>query len=177
MKQQLTGVRSNPSGVGCVRVLGVQGPSQIWQPDGGAQVHRKGQGESDTQKERQRHTGNSHSAGCCVLLVSCCCVQKGKSEKELNALRQEMLILSSLTDCAYIIRMLDWFETASELCVVTEFAQGELFEILEDDTSLPETTVRQIAIQLVAGLRYLHAHRIIHRSELQQTVWCLSLRA
>lgn len=93
----------------------------------------------------------------------CAVAQKGKSEKELNALRQEMLILSSLTDCAYIIRMLDWFETASEVCVVTEFAQGELFEILEDDTSLPESTVRKIAIQLVAGLRYLHAHRIIHR--------------
>lgn len=89
--------------------------------------------------------------------------QKGKSEKELAALRQEMHILASLTECAYVIRMLDWFETASEICVVTEYAQGELFEILEDDTALPEETVKRIAVQLVAGLRYLHAHRIIHR--------------
>ena len=74
-----------------------------------------------------------------------------------------MHILASLTGCAYVIRMLDWFETASEICVVTEYAQGELFEILEDDTALPEETVKRIAVQLVAGLRYLHAHRIIHR--------------
>ena len=33
----------------------------------------------------------------------------------------------------------------------TEFAQGELFEILEDDQSLPEDVVRGIAKQLVRG--------------------------
>ncbi len=93
----------------------------------------------------------------------CAFLQKGKSEKDLANLRQEMHILESLTECPYVIRMLDWFETASEICVVTEFAHGELFEILEDDSSLPEETVRQIAIQLVDGLRYLHANRIIHR--------------
>ena len=73
-----------------------------------------------------------------------------------------MHILASLTDCAYVIRMLDWFETASEICVVTEYAQGELFEILEDDATLPEDAVRNIAIQLVAGLRFLHASRSDH---------------
>ena len=33
--------------------------------------------------------------------------------------------------------------------LVTEFAQGELFEILEDDQSLPEEEVQKIARQLV----------------------------
>ena len=45
--------------------------------------------------------------------------------------------------------MVDAFETKSEFCVVTEFAQGELFEILEDDQCLPEEEVRAIARQLV----------------------------
>jgi hypothetical protein len=44
--------------------------------------------------------------------------------------------------------MLDWFETKGEICVVTEYGQGELFEILEDDHTLPEATVRIIAQQL-----------------------------
>ena len=59
--------------------------------------------------------------------------------------------------------MLDSFETSHEFCVVTEFAQGELFEILEDDRSLGEQEVRKIAKQLVHALYYLHSHRIIHR--------------
>jgi fused-like protein len=96
--------------------------------------------------------------------------KKGKSEKELAALRTEMQILESLTDCPYIIRMLDWFETASEICVVTEFASGELFEVLEDDQSLPESTVRSIAIQLVDALRYLHSNRVIHRDLKPQNI-------
>lgn len=45
----------------------------------------------------------------------------------------------------------------------TEFAQGELFEILEDDQSLPEEVVQSIAKQLVRALHYLHSNRIIHR--------------
>jgi fused-like protein len=46
--------------------------------------------------------------------------------------------------------MLDAFETPHEFCVVTEFGQGELFEILEDDQSLPEKQVQDIAKQLVS---------------------------
>ncbi|XP_004299313.1 PREDICTED: serine/threonine-protein kinase TIO-like [Fragaria vesca subsp. vesca] len=46
--------------------------------------------------------------------------------------------------------MLDSFESPQEFCVVTEFAQGELFEILEDDKHLPFK-------QLVRALHYLHS--------------------
>lgn len=87
--------------------------------------------------------------------------KKGKSEKALAELRREIHILASLSDCAYVIRLLDWFETRSEICVVTEYAQGELYEILTDDGSLSESTVRRIAIQLMHALQWLHSNRII----------------
>lgn len=96
--------------------------------------------------------------------------KKGKTPSALSDLRQEIHILNSLTECEYVIRMLDWFETKSEICVVTEYAQGELYEILEDDTTLPESTVRLIAIQLVKALQYLHANRIIHRDMKPQNI-------
>jgi len=64
-----------------------------------------------------------------------------------------------------IILMFDAFETEREFCVVTEYAQGELFDILQDDQRLPEPTVQQIAKQLVRALHYLHSNRIIHRLE------------
>lgn len=47
---------------------------------------------------------------------------------------------------------------------------GELFEILEDDQSLPEATVQSIAKQLVRALHYLHSNRIIHRDMKPQNI-------
>eukprot|EP00854_Cymbomonas_tetramitiformis_P021274 gene21274-25563_t len=96
-------------------------------------------------------------------------LKHGKSEKDIHNLRQEIEILRSL-EHPNIIQMLDAFETRTEFCVVTEYAQGELFEILEDDKSLPESTVQHIAKQLVAALHYLHSNRIIHRDMKPQNI-------
>ena len=95
--------------------------------------------------------------------------KKGKSKKEIRNLRQEISILRSLNH-PNIILMFDCFETDHEFCVVTEYAQGELFQILEDDQRLPENEVRKIAKQLVQALHYLHSHRIIHRDMKPQNV-------
>eukprot|EP01060_Flectonema_neradi_P013465 TRINITY_DN20224_c0_g1_i1.p1 TRINITY_DN20224_c0_g1~~TRINITY_DN20224_c0_g1_i1.p1 ORF type:complete len:1151 (+),score=199.41 TRINITY_DN20224_c0_g1_i1:234-3455(+) len=69
-----------------------------------------------------------------------------------------------------IILLLDAFETKSEFVVVMEYAQGELFEILEDDRCLPENIVQKIAKQLAKALNYLHSNRIIHRDMKPQNI-------
>jgi fused-like protein len=68
------------------------------------------------------------------------------------------------------VLLLDTFENKTEFCLVTEvtsivmkYCPGELFEILEEDQSLPEEAIRSIAMQLVSALHYLHSNRIIHR--------------
>jgi len=93
----------------------------------------------------------------------------GRSRTELAALRKEIEILQTLQH-ENIVLMLDYFETASDICVVTEFAQGELFDILEDDVALSEVVVRTVAQQLVRALHYLHSHRVIHRDMKPQNV-------
>uniref|UniRef100_A0A1I8FG50 Phospholipid-transporting ATPase n=1 Tax=Macrostomum lignano TaxID=282301 RepID=A0A1I8FG50_9PLAT len=45
--------------------------------------------------------------------------------------------------------------TEKEVVAVTEYAHGELLQILEDDMQLPEEIVRSIACQLVSALYYL----------------------
>ncbi|CAF2097811.1 unnamed protein product [Brassica napus] len=85
---------------------------------------------------------------------------QGKSEKDIQSIRQEIEILLKLKR-GNIIEMLDSFENERELCVVTEFAQlcliGELFEILEDDKHLPEEQVQAIAKQLLCDFGFVRA--------------------
>lgn len=40
-----------------------------------------------------------------------------------------------------IIGIVDAFETSREIVAVTEYAEGDLFQILEDDKCLPEDVV------------------------------------
>ena len=47
--------------------------------------------------------------------------------------------------------------------MVTERGLADLYQLLEDDVSLPEETVQKIACQLVSALHYLHSHRVLHR--------------
>lgn len=56
------------------------------------------------------------------------------------------------------------------MVVVTEYADGELFGLLEDDGTLPEEQVQMIACQLVSALHYLHSHRILHRDMKPQNI-------
>uniref|UniRef100_UPI00398EB6D5 serine/threonine-protein kinase 36-like n=1 Tax=Pristiophorus japonicus TaxID=55135 RepID=UPI00398EB6D5 len=93
----------------------------------------------------------------------------GRSEKELRNLWREIEIMRGLCH-PNIVQMLDSFNTDKEVVVVTDYAEGELFQILEDDGSLPEEQVREIACQLVSALYYLHSHRILHRDMKPQNI-------
>ncbi|XP_057600227.1 serine/threonine-protein kinase 36 isoform X2 [Hippopotamus amphibius kiboko] len=93
----------------------------------------------------------------------------GRSEKELKNLQREIEIMRGLRH-PNIVHMLDSFETDKEVVVVTDYAEGELFQILEDDGKLPEDQVQAIAAQLVSALYYLHSHRILHRDMKPQNI-------
>ncbi|KAG7236679.1 hypothetical protein INR49_000573 [Caranx melampygus] len=93
----------------------------------------------------------------------------GRSEKELRSLKREIEIMRDLQH-PNIVQLFDSFETETEVVVVTEYAEGQLFQILEDDGNLPESQVRDIACQLVSALYYLHSHRILHRDMKPQNI-------
>lgn len=95
--------------------------------------------------------------------------KRGKMDKELKNIRREIDIIRSIRH-PYIIEMLEWFETAGELVMVTDYAEGELFRILQDDKVLPAETVQKIATQLVIALHYLHSRRVLHRDMKPQNI-------
>ena len=65
----------------------------------------------------------------------------GKSSRDLAGLRSEVAILQSLRH-EHIVSLLDSFETKEAFVLVTEFAHGELYEVLEDDGQLGEACGR-----------------------------------
>lgn len=93
----------------------------------------------------------------------------GKKEKELKNLKREIEIMRNVRH-PHIIEMIDSFETSKEFVVVTDYAEGELFQILENDKKLSYDVVHQIAVQLVLALHYLHSHRILHRDMKPQNI-------
>ncbi|XP_041976917.1 serine/threonine-protein kinase fused isoform X2 [Aricia agestis] len=95
--------------------------------------------------------------------------KKGRSTKDLKNLRQECDIQRELNH-PNIIRMIDSFETETELVVVTEYAEKELHSILAKEGSLNEDQVKKITWDLVSALYYLHSHRVLHRDLKPQNV-------
>ena len=54
--------------------------------------------------------------------------------------------------------------------MITEFAEGDLFQVLEDDHHLEVGVVQSVACQLVSALFYIHSHRILHRDMKPQNI-------
>ncbi|XP_065831547.1 serine/threonine-protein kinase 36-like [Oscarella lobularis] len=112
-------------------------------------------------KARKKHSGQIVA----IKFIS----KANRKPSELKKLQYEIELMKRM-EHPNIISMMDSFEMDNEVGVVTEYADGELFQILEDDRQLPEEQVKTIASQLVSALYYLHSHRIMHRDMKPQNV-------
>uniref|UniRef100_A0A2M4AE33 non-specific serine/threonine protein kinase n=1 Tax=Anopheles triannulatus TaxID=58253 RepID=A0A2M4AE33_9DIPT len=94
--------------------------------------------------------------------------KRGRSGREIRGLRGECEIQRSLLH-PNIIRMLDSYETPTEIVVVTEYAKMDLHSLLRSG-SLGEQKTQKITFDLVSAMYYLHSHRILHRDLKPQNI-------
>ncbi|OHT04215.1 AGC family protein kinase [Tritrichomonas foetus] len=95
--------------------------------------------------------------------------KKGQHEEDLISFRREIDILTKV-DHPNIMRLLEVLETDTDFCVVSELARGDLFQIIDDNQTLPENVLRSVSCQLVSAMNHLHQNRIIHRDIKPQNV-------
>ncbi|ODQ65391.1 kinase-like protein [Nadsonia fulvescens var. elongata DSM 6958] len=63
-----------------------------------------------------------------------------------------------------ILTLIDYFETKSNLCLVTDLCLGgELFDRIISRGSFFEDDARKIVSSLLSGIAYLHSREIVHR--------------
>uniref|UniRef100_A0A8C4NH15 non-specific serine/threonine protein kinase n=1 Tax=Eptatretus burgeri TaxID=7764 RepID=A0A8C4NH15_EPTBU len=88
---------------------------------------------------------------------------KIKNQQELNLIRREIEILSSLIH-PHIIRIYEVFENDNKLVIVMEFASnGELFDYLHKQGQLRESEARRFFRQILAATMHCHRNGVVHR--------------
>jgi calcium-dependent protein kinase len=95
----------------------------------------------------------------CVKAIS-----KDNFTKDANeSIMNEIQILKEL-DHPHIVKIFEYFETESELFLITEFLEGgELFSKIEERSSFSEKDAKIIMKQVLGTVAYLHKHDITHR--------------
>ncbi|GMF49218.1 unnamed protein product [Phytophthora fragariaefolia] len=81
---------------------------------------------------------------------------------EVRFLKRELEIMYELRHDG-VVRLVELFETNESLFLVMELCGQELFEFIDRNGPLPETTTRPLIRKLVRTVAYLHAQCIVHR--------------
>ena len=83
-------------------------------------------------------------------------------KSEMNKIVSEVQVMHKLNS-PHVLKFHDWYETRSGLWLILEYCTGgDLAILLEQDDHLPETSIQIFALDILAGLRYLHSLGIVH---------------
>lgn len=87
-----------------------------------------------------------------------------KKNDLISQIVNEVKVMSLLTKCPYIIKLIDHFEDDTNLYLVMELAnQGTLMDMLNKYGKLKEKVAAKIMRDTILAIEFLHTKNIIHR--------------
>ena len=99
-------------------------------------------------------------------LVAIKCLEKKLIQKSINKLKiqKEIEIMQEVGDNKYIIGLLEVFEDQQFVYLILEYASnGDLLKKISNGYVLKEKEIKDIFVDIVIGLEYIHSKNIIHR--------------
>ena len=84
-----------------------------------------------------------------------------------KAVFREMQSLKQLCNCTNIIHLHDVYVEETSVCLVTEYAQSDLAELITyrgtSKDYIPRSQIKTLFYQMLRAVDYCHANHIIHR--------------
>ncbi len=81
-----------------------------------------------------------------------------------EAVMNEVAVMQSLSDCKYVVQLVDFYEQEDSFFLVMEYMNGgDVFDRIVDKTHYTEKDARDLMQILLKGLEYMHDHGIAHR--------------
>eukprot|EP01017_Pseudomicrothorax_dubius_P044592 TRINITY_DN755_c0_g1_i13.p1 TRINITY_DN755_c0_g1~~TRINITY_DN755_c0_g1_i13.p1 ORF type:complete len:206 (+),score=66.44 TRINITY_DN755_c0_g1_i13:234-851(+) len=114
------------------------------------------------QKILDVQTGKIHTAA----ILS----KKKLRPEERRRLTEEISLVQSLNH-QRLIRLEDFFEDEEEIYLLFEKSRTILADVIDTRRKIPETDAKNILVQLIDALKYLHNNRVIHRDVKPQNVY------
>jgi serine/threonine protein kinase len=101
----------------------------------------------------------------CVIKQFCPLPQSSKAyQKSLDLFEQEAEILKQLGQHVQIPELLAFIRQEGRLYIVQEFIEGlDLFKEVKESGAFSEQKVRQVLVELLPVLQYIHERQVIHR--------------
>lgn len=87
------------------------------------------------------------------------------NEKGLpKAIFREMESLKQLSDCSYIVKLLNVMPDGRNVSLVLEYLPSDLSELISESREhLPTGMIKAYALMILKALNYCHSRHIIHR--------------
>ena len=87
-----------------------------------------------------------------------------EAKKDVSIKIKREIGLMRLFNHPHLLKLIDVLESSRHLYIILEYAaHGELFDFLQDQTSLSVESAIRLFRQIIYGLEFLHSHSICHR--------------